>query len=197
MTTQDCFQTATRIETLLRNLNLGLARCFRADPPAAAAFRTLAARVEQRALRIRLLALQRGGNARSGDTLERLSADLVTVLVDLSALAVNVRNDPNQGSGYRMLKQVIDADRRCHAAHAAVLRRSADPVVLGLFSALARQDVDNERLLGRVQEASRRGRPFHPARRSAHAPSWTGGGSFGVAWRAREGGHASAPSQSA
>jgi hypothetical protein len=181
MTVQDCFQAAARVETLLRDLYLGLARCFRGQPPVAAAFRSLASGVEQHALRIRLLALHRGSADRNDDTLERVSADVVTMLVELSAMAVNALHDPDGDSALRVLRRVGDAERRCHAIHAEVIRRSNDPVVLGLFSALAMRDADHEQLLRRVERASKRATAPSSTRRSAHARAWAGGGSFAVA----------------
>lgn len=185
MTTEDCFQAAARVETLLRNLYLGLARCFRTQPPAAAAFRTLAAGVAQHALRIRLLAIHRRPDAGAGDSSESVSEDILAMVVELSAMAVNVRHDPDGASALRVLRRVIDAERRCHAVHAAVLRRSGDPVVRGLFSTLARRDADRERLLGRVTEATGSEGLAPPVRRPTHALSCAGGGSFAVASRAR------------
>jgi hypothetical protein len=193
VTIQDCFQAAVRIETLQRGLYLALARCFREEPPVAAAFRTLASRVEQHALRIRLVALHRAAAGGTDDTIERISRDVVKVLVELSAMAVNVRHDPDRASGSRVLRRVVDSDRRCRALHAAVLRRSEDPVVRALFAALSRKDDDQEQLLGRVLRATGKASVPFPAGRTAYAPSWPGGGSFAVAWRAREGRQGAAP----
>ena len=181
MTVHDCLQAATRVETLLRDLYVGLASCFRGQPPVAAAFRSLASGVEQHALRIRLVALHRASAGRNDDTLERVSSDVVTMLVELSAMAVNALHDPDGDSALRVLRRVSDAERRCHAIHAEVIRRSDDPVVLELFSALARRDAAHERILGRAALASRRDAATSPTRRSVHAPAWAGGGSFAVA----------------
>lgn len=186
MTVQDCFDAAVRLESLLRNLYLDLARCFSGQPPAAAAFRTLASGVEQRALRIRLIALRRRSVTPIEDSPEKVSEDVVAMLVELAAMAENIRHDPDSGSALRVLRRVIDVERRCHAVHAEVLRHSSDPVVLGLFSSLALRDHDQERVLARVVQATRRGRVTSPARRHGGAPVWAGGGSFAVARMARE-----------
>lgn len=183
MTVQDGFQAAARVEALFRKLYLDLARCFRDHPPASAAFLSLAGRAEQRALRVRLLALQRGPRAGNEDTVEKVTRDIVATLVELSAMAVNVQHDPDGGSALRVLRRLIDAERRCQVVHAEVLRGSDDPLVFGLFSALARKDAEDEWLLRRVVRATRRARTELLPRRSGATPAeWAGGGSFGLSW---------------
>jgi hypothetical protein len=197
MTIEECLQAATRVEVLLRALYAGLARCFHPEPRVAGCFRDLAADVEQHAFRIRLFGLRRREIFPTDDSVERISRDLLAVRVQLSAMAEDVGHDPDRRSGVRVLKRVVEAERRCGAIHASVIVRCNDPVVSGLFSALVRQDDYHERLLARAQEV---GRPAwlrsSPRERPAYAPSWAGGGSFAAAWRAREGRQGAAPWQS-
>jgi rubrerythrin len=147
MNVQECFQAAARVEILLRDLYAGLAGCFRADARLHESFLGLADEEEQHALRIRLLALHRKGVTWTDEAVDRMSKDLVAVVAELSAMAREVRVGMYGRCAEPVLRRVIDVERRCGKLHAEALAQSADPVVRGFFSSLARQDAHHERLL--------------------------------------------------
>jgi len=150
---QECFQTAARIEILLRDLYAGLARCFRTNPHLYESFLCLASEEEQHALRIRLLALHRRGVTWTDDAIDRIRGDLLTTVAELSAMAREVRRSSDGRSAGPVLRKVIEVERRCGSIHAEGLARSADPEVRGFFASLAKQDVRHERLLEQALQA--------------------------------------------
>ncbi len=149
MNVQECFQTAARVEILLRDLYAGLARCFRNDARLHESFLGLADEEEQHALRIRLLALHRKGVTWTDEAVDRIGRDLIAIVAELSAMAKEIGTAPVPGgrSAAPVLRRVIEVERRCGSLHAEALAQSADPVVRGFFSSLARQDAHHERLL--------------------------------------------------
>jgi rubrerythrin len=147
MNVQECFQTAARVEILLRDLYAGLAGCFRTDARLRESFLGLADEEEQHALRIRLLALHRKGVTWTDEAVDRIGRDLVAIVAELSAMAKEMGTGPDGQCPEPVLRRVIEVERRCGSLHAEALAQSTDPVVRGFFSSLARQDAHHERLL--------------------------------------------------
>lgn len=147
MTVQECFQSAVRIEILLRDLYAGLATCFRADPVLHESFLGLAEEEQQHALRIRLLALHRKGVVWTDEAIARIGKDVATIVAELSAMATDVASSHDGKGAVPVLRRVIEVERRCASLHAEGLARSADPAVRGFFSSLARQDTYHELML--------------------------------------------------
>ena len=147
MTLQQCFQTAARIQLLLRDLHAGLARCFGTTPFLRKTFIFLAHEEERRAFRIRNLILERKGVLWSDEAIDTLRTHLVATLAVLSAMAVDIDKDSRSLDAESVLCRLIGMERRCSAIHAETLSRSSDPEVRAFFASLAKPDVRVERLL--------------------------------------------------
>jgi hypothetical protein len=147
VTIQQCFQTAARIQLLLRDLHSGLARCFGKDPVLRETFTVLAREEEERAVRIRCLVLHRKGDPWSDEAIDTISRDLVATLAELSAMATEISRKSGQLHVEPVLRRVIEMERRCARIHAASLARSPDPEVWEFFASLAKPDLRLERLL--------------------------------------------------
>ncbi len=150
MNIQQCFQTAARIQLLLRDLHSGLARCFGKNPVLRETFELLAREEEERALRIRCLVLHRKGEPWSDEAVETISKGLVATLVELSAMATEISRKPGPPDAEPVLRRVIRMERRCAAIHAASLARSPDPEVWEFFASLAKPTVRLERMLAQA-----------------------------------------------
>lgn len=147
MTIEHCFQTAARIQILLRDLHSGLARCFETNPVLRETFLGLAREEHERVLGIRLLVLDRSGVPWSEEAIDTIRADLVATIAELSAMAGELRGSPEGFSAGSILRRVIEAERRCGAIHVRSLDRSADPELRGFFASLASRNVQLERML--------------------------------------------------
>lgn len=147
MTIQQCFQTAARIQLLLRDLHSGLARCFGKNPVLRETFEFLAREEEERAQRLRCLVLHRKGEPWSDEAVETIRKGLVATLVELSAMATEVSRKAGPPEAEPVLWRVIRMERRCAAIHAASLARSPDPEVWEFVASLARPALRVERML--------------------------------------------------
>ena len=150
MTIQQCFQSAARIQLLLRDLHAGLARCFEKTPFLRKTFIFLAHEEEQRAVRMRVLILDRKGVLWSDEAVEAIRTNLVATLAELSAMTVETDKESGSLDARSVLLRLIGMERRCGAIHAETLSRNSDPEVRAFFAALAKPDVRVERLLVRA-----------------------------------------------
>lgn len=147
MTIEHCFQTAARIQILLRDLHSGLARCFGTNHVLRETFLGLAREEHERVLGIRLLVLDRSGIPWPEEAIDTLRADLVATIAELSAMAGELQASPEGSSAGSILRRVIEAERRCGAIHVRSMARSADPELRGFFASLASRDLRLERML--------------------------------------------------
>ena len=170
MTIQQCFQTAARVQILLRDLHSGLARCFGENPVLRETFIFLAREEEQRALRLRLLVKDRKGVLWSEEAVGTIHANLVAILAELSAMAIEIQRNSEGLTAKPVLRRVMEMERRCGEIHAETLARNSDPEVRAFFASLAKPDVRVERLLGQALESL--SAPAHrhsvPAKPGAH-----------------------------
>jgi hypothetical protein len=150
VTIQQCFQTAARIQLLLRDLHAGLARCFGTTPFLRKTFIFLAHEEEQRAARMRVLIMDRKGVLWSDEAIDTIRTNLVATLAELSAMAVEINRDSGNLDAESILRRLIAMERRCGAVHAETLSRNSDPEVRAFFASLAKPDVRVERLLMRA-----------------------------------------------
>lgn len=150
MTIQQCFQTTARIQLLLRDLHAGLARCFGTTPFLRKTFIYLAHEEEQRALRMRVLIMDRKGVLWSDEAIATIRTNLVATLAELSAMAVEIDRNSGNLDAESVLRRLIQMERRCGAIHAGTLSRNSDPEVRAFFASLAKPDVRVERLLMRA-----------------------------------------------
>ena len=150
VTIQQCFQTAARVQILLRDLHSGLARCFGEDPVLRETFIFLAREEEQRALRLRLLVMDRKGFLWSGEAIGTIHSNLVATLAELSAMAMEIQRTPEVLTAGHVLRRLMEMERRCGAIHAETLARNSDPEVRAFFASLAKPDVRVERLLAQA-----------------------------------------------
>ena len=146
MTIQQCFQTAARVQILLRDLHSGLGRCFGENPVLRETFIFLSREEEQRALRLRLLVKDRKGVLWSDEAIGTIHSNLVAFLAELSAMAMEIQRDPEGLTAEPVLRRVMEMERRCGAIHAETLARNSDPDVRAFFASLAKPDVRVERL---------------------------------------------------
>jgi hypothetical protein len=170
VTIQRCFQTAARVQILLRDLHSGLARCFGENPVLRDTFSFLAREEEQRALRLRLLVRDRKGVLWSDEAVGTIHANLVATMAELSAMAIEVQGNSEGHDPVPVLRRVMEMERRCGAIHAGTLARNSDPEVRAFFASLAKPDVRVERLLAQALESQ--AAPAHrrpvPAKPGAH-----------------------------
>ena len=150
MTIQQCFQTAARVQILLRDLHSGLGRCFGENPVLRETFFFLSREEEQRALRLRLLVKDRKGVLWSDEAIGTIHSNLVAILAELSAMAMEIQRDPEGLTAEPVLRRVMEMERRCGAIHAGTLARNSDPEVRAFFASLAKPDVRVERLLAQA-----------------------------------------------
>jgi hypothetical protein len=150
VTIQQCFQTAARIQLLLRDLHAGLARCFGKTPFLRKTFIFLAHEEEQRAVRMRVLIMDRKGVLWSDEAIDTIRTNLVATLAELSAMTIEIRSDSGNLHPEPVLRRLIAMERRCMAIHAGTLARNSDPEVRAFFASLAKPDVRVERLLARA-----------------------------------------------
>lgn len=148
--TDDCFEAAVQVETLMRDLYLRLAAVRGDEPRSRDLFLRLADEEEQHAQRIRLLARHQGPGPWASETATRIQAELASMSGELQAIA---REIGEQGEGLprdTLLRRLVEAERRAGVIHAEVLARTTEIEVQMLFWALARQDVHHEALLRSV-----------------------------------------------
>jgi rubrerythrin len=147
MTTAQCFEAAVQVETLMRDVYVGLSRRYAGQETMCALFRGLAEEEEQHAQRIRLLAKHQSEGTWARDAAVRISRKLDAISAELLGLVAELGDESREPSPRELLQRVIDAEHRCSAIHAEELARTAEIDVQLLFSALARQDVHHGSLL--------------------------------------------------
>jgi hypothetical protein len=153
LTIQQCFQTTARVQILLRDLHSGLARCYGEDRVLRETFIFLAREEEQRALRLRLLVKDRKGVLWSDGAVGTIHSNLVAILAELSAMAIEIQGNSGGHDPVPVLRRVMEMERRCGAIHAETLARNSDPEVRAFFASLAKPDVRVERLLAQAIES--------------------------------------------
>jgi rubrerythrin len=147
MTTGQCFEAAVQVETLMRDVYVGLARRHADQETLCTLFRGLAEEEEQHAQRIRLLAKHQSEGTWARDAAVRITGKLDAISAELLGLVAELSDESRERSPRELLQRVIDAEHRCGAIHAEELARTAEIDVQLLFSALARQDVHHRSLL--------------------------------------------------
>ena len=147
MTTEECFEAAVQVEHLMRDVYVGLAERYAADPVRREMFRTLAEEEEQHAHRIRLLARTQDAGTWAQDTAVRIAQNLESMSAELLAMVAELGDDFEGAPRENLLRRVMEAEHHCSSIHAEVLAETAEIDVQMLFSALARQDVRHKTML--------------------------------------------------
>jgi rubrerythrin len=147
MNSQECFQTAARIESLAQEMYAGLAETFTGSPYLRQLFSQLSAEEGQHALRIRLLARHQGHAPWAAEAVEGISGSLGDLVAEISSMKADFAKPERAGDPGEVLRRVVDMERRFGTVHAEKLAHSADVEVASLFSVLAAQDARHRAII--------------------------------------------------
>lgn len=146
-TAAQCLGSAIRIESLAQELYAGLAASFFHQPYLRGLFERLAAEEAQHAMRIRLLERHQGRTPWPQEMVERVSADLDAVAVELAAMKASFRGLASGADARPVLRRLAEMEVRFGSIHAEELARSAEPEIQKLFGTLAEQDARHHELI--------------------------------------------------
>jgi rubrerythrin len=151
MNSSQFLREATRVESQAEELYSEMANAFFDTPFLRETFLRLASEERQHAMRLGLLDRQQVLLPWTSATTEHKRAELREMSRVLAAsrqqiVLPSARRDP-----YAMLRTLAELEGRFTSSHAEEVAADADPRLRETFAAMARQDAEHARLLGRLQ----------------------------------------------
>jgi rubrerythrin len=151
MQPNEFLREAARVENEAEALYSEMAGAFFATPFLREAFARLASEERQHAMRVGLLERQQVRLSWTPETVEKKSAELRELSRAMAALRRDLSLPSARRDPYAMLRKLSELEARFSSSHAESVAADADRRVQEVFAAIARQDTEHSRLVGRLK----------------------------------------------